>query len=198
MEMRTTHVRYGAIKIPLPNVQQLNSYSCGAAAFQAVCCYFGVGPDDPDEFARELKTNPRTGTKPEEIIRWAEKYRLHAEFVPGMSILQLKACLDEGKPVICSMQAYGPTKKRRDQYTAKSPHGPYVDLDGHFIVAIGYDHENIYFEDPSLAGRRGFIPIDEFDGRWHEHEVSGRYVHLGLVIWREGEPAYLRTANYIC
>jgi uncharacterized protein YvpB len=78
------------------------------------------------------------------------------------------------------MQAYGPTPERVKQYTAKRQ-GHYLDLDGHFIVAIGYDDQNFYFEDPSLAGRRGFIPIAEFDQRWHEDD-SGHKLRLGLVI----------------
>ena len=179
-------------------MQQFEDFTCGAAAFQAVCSYFGVGPDDPDEFVTILKTNAKTGTKPKEIIQWAKNFGLHAEFVPKMSVDQLNAYFDAGRPVICSMQAYGGTKKRQEQYTAKKD-GKYLDLDGHFIVAIGYDDMNFYFEDPSLAGRRGFIPIDEFDGRWHDKEVSGPYVHLGLAIWTDevNDPAYLRKAMYI-
>ena len=65
-------------------------------------------------------------------------------------------------------------------------------------AAVPYDEKNIYFEDPSVAGRRGFIPIEEFDGRWHEND-SGHKAHLGLVISVDepDNPAYLRRAKYI-
>ena len=187
----------GAIKVPLPNVQQLKNYTCGAASFQAVCCYFGVGPTDPDEYAKLLKSDPKNGTKPEEIVQWARNFGLDAQYVVNMTDAELKRHLDAGRPVICSMQAYAPNEKRETQYTAKS-RGHYLDLDGHYIVAIGYDNKNFYFEDPSLAGRRGFIPIKEFGDRWHEND-SGHKVRLGLVIYPRNveDPAYLREAIYI-
>ncbi len=197
MPIPFARIRFGAIKVPLPNVQQLDDFTCGAAAFQAVCCYFGVGPDDPDEFVKILHTSQKAGTKPEEIISWATNFGLCAEAVVDMSIDDLKRHLDAGQPVICSMQAYGPTSKRRTEYTVRKK-GHYLDLDGHYIVAIGYDDKNFYFEDPSLAGRRGFIPIEEFDKRWHEDD-SGHKVHLGLVISVDEpeDPAFLRKAKYI-
>jgi predicted double-glycine peptidase len=190
-------LRYGAIKIPLPNVQQSTDYTCGAASFQAVCCYFGVGPSDPDDYVEILEVSQKNGTKPEQIEKWATNFGLIVERHEKMTDDELKRHLDAGHPVICSMQAYGPTPTRIKQYTAKKG-GHYLDLDGHFIVAIGYDDENFYFEDPSLAGRRGFIPIAEFSGRWHEND-SGHKVRLGLAIYKFDDncPAYLREAVYI-
>jgi hypothetical protein len=188
-------MRYGAIKIPLPNVQQTTSFSCGAAVFQAVCSYFGVGPETQEDFIKDLRTTRKAGTEPEKIISWAEHWKLKAEFRPGMTVCELKRCIDQGRPVICSMQAWG----KAEEYDQKYHNGHYKDLDGHFIVAIGYDDENFYFEDPVLVGRRGFIPIEEFGVRWHDKENSGRYVHLGLVVWKDDgeEPTYLRVARYI-
>jgi predicted double-glycine peptidase len=190
-------IRYGAIKVPLPNVQQLEDYTCGAAAFQAVCCYFGVGPSDPDDYIAALGTNAKDGTKPEDIVKWARNLGLTAEYVVNMTDAELKRHLDAGHPVICSMQAYGQTARRIEQYTAKKG-GHYLDLNGHYIVAIGYDDRNFYFEDPSLAGRRGFIPIADFGHRWHDND-SGHKLRLGLVIYADDfdEPAYLRRAVYI-
>ncbi len=187
----------GAIKIPIPNVQQMEDYTCGAAAFQAVCCYFGVGPSDADDYVELLKSDPKSGTKPEEIVNWARKFGLTAACVENMSDAELKEHLDAGRPVICSVQAYGKAPWRIEQYTAKED-GHYLDLDGHYIVAIGYDDENYFFEDPSLAGRRGFIPIAEFGNRWHEDD-SGHKMRLGIVIAgpADGEPACLREAVYI-
>jgi predicted double-glycine peptidase len=179
-------------------VQQSTDYTCGAAALQAVCCYFGVGPSDPDDYVRLLKTTAKSGTKPEEITKWATDFGLCAERVENMSDEELKRHLDAGEPVICSMQAYGPDRKRIEEYTAKTS-GHYLDKDGHYIVAIGYDDQNFYFEDPSLAGRRGFIPIEEFGRRWHEND-SGHKMRLGLVISSPDDiddPPYLRKAVYI-
>jgi hypothetical protein len=97
-------------------VQQLQDFTCGAAAFQAVCCYFGVGPSDPDDHVKILKTSAKSGTKPEEIVEWALRLGLRARYVVKMTD-ELKTHLDAGRPVICSMQAYGPTPGRIKQYT---------------------------------------------------------------------------------
>ena len=52
----------GAIKIPLPDIQQPDDYSCGAASFMSVASYFGAGPEDFDDMKKALGTNARTGT----------------------------------------------------------------------------------------------------------------------------------------
>jgi predicted double-glycine peptidase len=114
-----------------------------------------------------------------------------------MTIDQLERRLDEGKPVICSIQAYAekaPAEKRTKIYKK--------DDNGHYLVAIGYDDDNIYFMDPSLTGRRGFLPKPEFEARWHDDEGTPEHPkpisHLGLVIWRPaGTSTYARFARRI-
>lgn len=114
-----------------------------------------------------------------------------------MTLAQLEKCLDECKPVICSIQAYAdstPAMQRAEVYKK--------DDNGHYLVAIGYDDGNIYFMDPSLTGRRGFLPKAEFVARWHDNEGSVEQpkliTHLGLVIWKaEGAAAYPRFARRI-
>jgi hypothetical protein len=69
--------------------------------------------------------------------------------------------------------------------------------DGHWIVAIGYDQDGVYFEDPSLAAIRGFLFYDELLVRWHD--VGPRMEHwprFGLVVWKPSRrvPAYQRRA----
>jgi len=51
-------------------------------------------------------------------------------------------------PVLVAIQAY-----RSDERIA------WEDCwdDGHYVVVIGYDQNNIYFEDPSLLGSVGYI-----------------------------------------
>ncbi len=34
--------------------------------------------------------------------------------------------------------------------------------DGHYMVVIGVDNENVYFEDPAVLGSRGYISNQEF------------------------------------
>ena len=62
--------------------------------------------------------------------------------------------------------------------------------DGHWLIAIGYDTENFYFEDPSLNNERGFINIKSLDSRWHDIELYNsknkeihNTDHYGIAIW---------------
>ncbi len=41
--------------------------------------------------------------------------------------------------------------------------------DGHWVIVIGLDDKNIYFEDPSLLGTRGWLTQAEFLARWHDY-----------------------------
>jgi predicted double-glycine peptidase len=62
--------------------------------------------------------------------------------------------------------------------------------DGHYVVAIGFDDDHIYFEDPSIEKTRGFMRKDQFDLRWHDQEDSGEKTsHWGLVLGRPEEEA---------
>lgn len=174
----------GVIKIPVPNVQQTTKFSCGAAVVQAVCCYFGVGPDDQDEYMEKLGTDPDGGTAPADIISFLKDHSLRAKAIKEMSLDDLKAYLESGRPVICAMQAYG---TKRDYKRG---------LSGHYIVAIGYDRKHIYFEDPSAQGRRVFLPNAEFEERWHDYDKYGnQYTHLGIVVWKKGNFKYLHKAK---
>ena len=186
-----------AIKIPLPDVQQPDEYSCGAASLMTILAYYGVGTEDYDVLKKTLGTSKKDGTDYQRIVRYAGEQGLLADAKPNMTRVQLEKFLDEGKPVICSIQAYAentPAEKRAEIYKK--------DDNGHYLVAIGYDADNIYFMDPSLTGRRGFLPKQEFEARWHDNEGTDERPkpirHLGLVIWKPAaSPAYPRFARRI-
>jgi predicted double-glycine peptidase len=186
-----------AIKVPLPDVQQPDEYSCGAASLMAILAYFGAGPEDYDLLKKNLGVTQKNGTDYHRIIRFAGEQGLQADAKPNMTLPQLEKYLDEGKPVICSIQAYAektPADKRAEIYKK--------DDNGHYLVAIGYDSDNVYFMDPSLTGRRGFLPKAEFEARWHDNEGTTEQakliVHLGLVIWKPAaSPAYPRFARRV-
>jgi len=103
----------------------------------------------------------------------------------GMTIDELKDYLDEEKPVICNIQAWGEPKYYK---TADS---------GHYVVAIGYDDEKIYFEDPSIDEHRGYLSYKDFDKRWHDKETDNVHTdHLGIVIWKS-KRAWDRDSQYV-
>jgi predicted double-glycine peptidase len=166
-----------AIKIHLPKVNQTTNYTCGAACLRAVAGYFGVGPEDEDEFAELLNSTPEDGTSPGNIIRGARQLGLHAFGRHNMTIDSLKSRIDKGIPVICSVQAWGNEKVYPK------------DGSGHYVTAIGFDNERIYFEDPSIAKSRGFLSYNEFMTRWHDKESKDkRYERFGIAVWRNALP----------
>ena len=49
-----------------------------------------------------------------------------------------------------ALQAYGNRKQQLANYAEGW-------TDGHWVIAIGYDREGIFFEDPSLQAVRGYL-----------------------------------------
>lgn len=180
-----------AIKIPLPTVRQPDDYSCGAAALMSVCRYYGVGPQDLSDFADAVGTRKDIGTYFKNIVAFARQLGLEAEWHDGMTVEELQKLVGRGVPVICSIQAYAEVQQH---YQDPSWNG-----DGHYVVAVGFDDVNVYFMDPSIADRRGYLTWEEFEQRWHENEgtKSAPEIHqrLGIEIPppRGGAP-FLRYA----
>lgn len=166
------------IKIPMDSVRQETEYTCGPAALKAVEDYY-EGEDIPEEeIAEEAGTTERAGTDPDSMVEAAEEMGYTVEMVEDMTTDQLKNLLDEGIPVICGIQAWGDPEDYDDEELPS----------GHYVVAIGYDDDNIYFEDPGMDGR-GYIPTAEFVRRWHDKAYKGRrYDHLGIVLYKPELP----------
>jgi len=63
--------------------------------------------------------------------------------------------------------------------------------DGHRVVAVGYDGDNMYFMDPSTPGQYTFIPIPEFLSRWRDTDMDGvaKLQHFGMCITKP-KPGY--------
>jgi predicted double-glycine peptidase len=167
--------------LTVPDVRQDTDYSCGASALQAVLAYWGIDVRE-STLIKALRTDPKNGTRPEEIIRVARDYGLRAEIREGIGIPDLRRAWQNEIPVIVDIQAW------QDNPNVK-PVWENDWEDGHYVVVIGIDERNIYVEDPSLLGSRGVIPQTEFLKRWHDYEgeppYNSRdrtYVHLGMFI----------------
>jgi uncharacterized protein len=170
----------------VPDVRQSTSFSCGAAALQAVLHYYGV-EEREDGLMKQLGTNAEEGTHPADILRVAKANGLRAALREGLGLEDLRAALDRGIPVITAIQAWkdegGPAIAWADRWE-----------DGHYVIVLGLDAASVYVEDPSLLGCRGIIPRKEFLERWHDYEGPSpygpnrrAYVRMGLFI--EGRPA---------
>jgi predicted double-glycine peptidase len=144
----------------VPDVRQSTGYSCGAAALQAVLAYWGTSERE-DRLIDRLHSTPEKGTSPDSILRVAREFGLAAELHEGLGLDDLQAALGRGQSVIVDLQAWRESEDRSWDETWD---------DGHYVVLLGMDERNLYFEDPSLLGARGFIPRAEFLERWHDYE----------------------------
>jgi predicted double-glycine peptidase len=213
-----------AIKIPLPDVTQVESYSCGASSLQSICKYYGVGPDDEQEFTEKIGYDTRVGANPDEIMAAAHEFGLECQPYSGMTCDELKRLIDKGCPVMIMIQAWGVEKVgeeyrwirdyrhvwqkghffkvRRDGKLRKVLYkGCYVKdwKDGHWVVAIGYDKNGFFFEDPSLHAIRGYLSTQQLKSRWRDTGAHGKHMPCyGIAFWKEGGVSmYEARAEYI-
>jgi hypothetical protein len=187
--MKTRLIPVGAIKIPLPDIEQPDEFSCGAASLMSICSYYDVGSGSIEGFKQATRTDPDDGAHYQNLARYARSLGLEADIHTGMSVKALKKHLDAGRPVICSIQAYSEDK-----------HPDYcLDGHGHYVVAIGYSKRTIYFMDPSAnyEGTRGSpcyacLSVKALKERWHDDEGIGgqheRIRRLGIVVYPKASP----------
>jgi len=145
----------------VPDVRQSTTYSCGAAALQAVLCAWGI-----DSRERTLMdkcgTTESAGTAPEAIAAAARARGLAATLVDETDLAALRAAAARGVPAIVAIQAW--TDERPAGFSWRDDWE-----DGHYVIVLGIDDRNVYVEDPSLLGTRGIIPRTEFVDRWHDY-----------------------------
>lgn len=158
--------------LPVPDVRQSTTWSCGPSALQAVMMYWGREILESDLMRMCHTTSD--GTSPDDVVRVAREQGFDAQLRDGLTVDDLKASVNAGVPVIVECQAW------RDGADLQRPWKDIWDS-GHFMVVIGVDERNVYFEDPSLLGSRGVIPRAEFEERWHD--VDDRpHVHTGIFV----------------
>ena len=201
MKIHDHPIPRNAIRIGLPDTSQQTGYSCGPSCLQSICHYYGLGKEDEGEIVDDMKINPDYGADPDDIIRLAEKYGLKCKQYQPMTMEKLKRVLQSRKPVMLMIQAWG--IKRGEKDYRESYKGIWGE--GHWVVAIGYDRDGIFFEDPSLQAVRGFLAYAELEERWHDvvqkkkHQKKEHIEHYGLVLWKPGAKvsAYASRAERI-
>ncbi len=150
--------------LPVPLVRQAASYSCGAAALLSELYYWRTYDGNESSLYSEIETDPKSGTKPQGLVRGAKKYGLDANFKENVSLDELRAALKRGEPVILDIQAW--------PYGGQASTATWNQRweDGHYVVLVAIDEENAYFMDPSVAAGYSFIPLPELLERWHDYE----------------------------
>jgi len=177
------HISSGALTIPVPNVAARTPFTCGASALLAVSTYYGVGPDTEKEMVGLLRRcgfDRRAGTQPHQLKLAAEMIGLRTREYSGMSRRALLAHLRRRQPVLLTIQAWGRNRSRSRIRVYKD-----VWSQGHWVVAIGFDDNGVFLEDPSLEASRGYLPFVELDACWHDTGRKGcRILRYGLVLWK--------------
>lgn len=176
-ELASLKLPSNAIRVPM--TRQSRDYTCGTAALQSVLAYYGEEFRE-DELEKKLKSNSKDGTAYLEMARFALDRSFQVDIVKEMKLERLKADIESGLPVICLIQAWS------DRSSVDYKHDW---DDGHYVVAIGFDTNNIYFMDPSTLGNYTYIPISEFLSRWHDTDGKERLQNFGMVISKD-PPAF--------
>lgn len=176
----------------LPDVRQATPYTCGVSALQAILFYYGIQYRE-GTLAEYAGTTAEGGTPPDGIQKAVEKVnrenntKLTVEVKQNAAISDIEKLIDKETPVIVDLQAW----KDADNKVAWKNDW----VDGHYVVAIGYDSKNLYFEDPSLMGSIGSIPKAEFLDRWHDYKGTEDYdpktsvtVHHLIIVIQGAKP----------
>jgi hypothetical protein len=171
----------------VPDVRQSTTYSCGAAALQAVLCAWGIDSRERT-LMDECGTTESAGTSPEAIAAAARARGLNVRLVEETDLVALQAAAERGVPAIVAIQAWADERPAdfswRDDWE-----------DGHYVIVLGIDDRNVYVEDPSLLGTRGVIPRPDFLDRWHDYtgeppfDATDRAWHRLAIFIEGGRPA---------
>lgn len=149
---------------------------------QAVLAYYGF--DVNEKKIMDIAGTKKSGTSVNGIKRVVKKYGLKCK-LKKFNIAQVKQYIQKRIPVILLIQAW--TEKKIDW--GKNW------IDGHYVVAIGYDREKIYFEDPSSV-LRTYLYFEELKKRWHDMDTNGRkYSNFGIVVY--GKKGYYNPSRAI-
>jgi predicted double-glycine peptidase len=164
--------------IKVPRLRQATDYTCGVCALQAILAYYGEDVRE-DLLAKALRANNRDGTRYKEIADYANRRGYSVEIKKEAAISDLEAFINGGRPTICLIQAWADAKPGKENEKID-----YTDVwkDGHYVVAIGFDQDNIYFMDPSTVGNYTFIKRAEFLDRWHDTDGREKLSHFAMAI----------------
>ena len=161
--------------IKLPDLRQTKGYDCGAIVIQTILDYYGMDVRE-DKILKLTRTNKKKVTQTRDIERVFKKYGLKTKS-GKFTIEEVKKFIDKKIPVILVLQAWAIKKEVDWKKDWK---------DGHYVIAIGYDKEKMYFDDPATIWKT-YLTFDELKKRWHD--VGGlknkgkKYIHFGIVAY---------------
>lgn len=156
--------------LDFPELRQIFEFDCGANVLQSVLAYYGIEINE-EKILKEAKTSKK-GTLVKNMENVIKNYGLKM-CSASMDIADVKKYIDKKIPVILLIQAWSKNKKNDWQKDKK---------DGHYVAAIGYDRNNIYFEDP-YSFKRTFLTLKELNIRWHAVLEKREYLNYGIAVY---------------
>jgi len=67
--------------------------------------------------------------------------------------------------------------------------------DGHYVVAIGFDKNKIYFADPSSIYKT-YLTYKELEERWHDQDINDKkYINYGIAVMGKSNYKYSKTIH---
>lgn len=161
--------------LDFPDLRQTFEYDCGASVLQSILVYFGIELRE-EIIINEAKTT-ETGTSVENIEHVLYSHGLELDS-RSMDISDIKKYLDKDVPVILLLQAWS-----EDDEDYKKDW-----KDGHYVVALGYDEDKLYFEDP-YTFKRAWLSFNEINDRWHDVVNGKKYFNHGIAVYGKN-PVY--------
>lgn len=158
--------------LKFPKVIQKYDYDCGASALQSVFKYYGI-KESYKKILELLEIETESGADIPQIVKIAKEYNLDVEAKENMKILDLKKSINMENPILVEIQM----QRDNDLSWRKSNKW------GHYVVCIGYDENNLYFNDP-LYERRRFLSFKEMNERWHGYATKKRIFNKWGMICR--------------
>jgi predicted double-glycine peptidase len=158
--------------IKIPQTGQATFYTCGVAVLQSLLYHNGIEYSQ-DEILPAVGSTPEHGTGIILMNRFLNESGVDAEIRRNITLQELRDCIDRGRPVICIIQAWNENigHDYSDDWN-----------NGHYVVAIGYDDDRIYFMDPYTIANYAYIDNDDFLVRWHALNGGVRYLNTGIVV----------------
>jgi len=145
-------------------IQQTTDYTCGPASVVGLFKYFGFQTTELTA-AKEMKTDPNNGTKPEDIVNWLKSKGLKVTWGENGSIELLKNNLKKDIPTLIE----------------------WIDWGGHWTVVVGLDDkgtattedDEIILADPydkvdGKADGLTYFNLERFDSMWFDALYFGK------------------------
>jgi len=163
--------------LDFPRVQQYRRGVCGQTCISMILQYFNI-KEPVGELEKNIETKEEgdAGLCPESIVELLANFKVEASIKKNPSLEEIKAAIDDNRPVIIELQAY---YEGRDLNTSLE--------DGHYIVAIGHTLDYLIFADPSCFYKT-YLKFEELIPRWHDREYDGK-INKKLAIFIDSHPS---------